>query len=622
MAFERRTHMAGELRREHIGTRVILKGWVDGVRDMGGVLFFDVRDRAGKAQCVVPAFEALETVGSDGKGKKDDGDAARIQDVSRKLRNEFVVAVAGVVRERSNKNPKLPTGDVEVVVESLEILNTSEVPPFEVKEDTNANEDLRLKYRYLDLRRPSLQKNLALRHQVVKSIRDYFDERGFYEIETPILMKATPEGARDFLVPSRLHPGSFYALPQSPQLYKQVLMISGFDRYFQIARCFRDEDLRADRQPEFTQLDVEMSFPDEERVYNVMENCLVRVWKDIGLDLPTPFVQLSYHEAMSRFGSDKPDLRYGLEIQTLTEMLRGKTEFKVFNDVLEKRLGVIGAVVALGGGAWSRKQLDTLTELAKVYGAGGLVWIKVTGGTFDSSAKKFLSEDVLRNIAAVCGAKDGDLILIASHAKGERAYTILGALRTELAKRLELLKGKEWQFAPAWITNFPLFEEDEAAGTFTFKHHPFTSPDPRDWASLADGSTNRAENMRHARARAYDIVINGYELGSGSIRIHNRKMQEEVFDLLGLTKSEQVEKFGFILEAFQYGAPPHGGMALGIDRIVMLACGTENIRDVIAFPKTTSMQSLMDGSPSPVEDRQLRELKITVAVTEEKKAAL
>jgi aspartyl-tRNA synthetase len=590
MSYRRRTIMAGELRSEHIGQQVVLKGWVDGHRDLGSLIFFEVRDRSGKVQCVSP-FASTSTID--------------LLLIASGLRNEYVVCVAGVVRERSNKNPKIPTGDVEIEFESIEILNKSDVPPFEVKEDTTANEDLRLKYRYLDLRRPSLQKNIAMRHKIVKTIRDYFDERGYYEIETPILMKATPEGARDFLVPSRIHNGSFYALPQSPQLYKQVLMIAGFDRYFQIARCFRDEDLRADRQPEFTQLDVEMSFPDEGMVYEVMENCLARVWANIGLELPSPFLQLSYHEAMSRFGTDKPDLRYGLEIQTLTEMVRGKTEFKAFNEVLEKRLGVIGAVVAPGGGAWSRKQLDTLTDLAKVYGAGGLVWIKVTGETCDSSAKKFLSDDLLRDIRSVCGARDGDLILVVSHPKWERAYTILGALRTELAKRLGLLEGKQFEFAPAWITNFPMFEEDEEKASFTFKHHPFTSPDPRDWS-------HRSEGLQHVRARAYDIVVNGYELGSGSIRIHDRKMQEEVFDLLGLTKEEQIEKFSFILDAFQYGAPPHGGMALGIDRIVMLCCGTENIRDVIAFPKTTSMQNLMDGSPSIIEERQLRELGIAI----------
>jgi aspartyl-tRNA synthetase len=593
MAFERRTMMAGELRKEHIGQRVVLNGWVDGVRDMGGVLFFDIRDRSGKSQCVIKPLLSAST------------ESTTLYETARKLRSEFVVAVGGSVQLRENPNPKLPTGEIEIEISYLEILNSSEVPPFEVKEDTNANEDLRLKYRYLDLRRPSLQANIAVRHKIVKSIRDYFDERGFYEIETPIMMKATPEGARDFLVPSRLHPGSFYALPQSPQLYKQVLMIAGFDRYFQIARCFRDEDLRADRQPEFTQLDVEMSFPNEDIVYEVMENCLARVWSDVGLTLPSPFVQLSYQEAMSRFGTDKPDLRYGLEIQTLTEILRGKTEFKVFNEVLEKRLGVIGAVVAPGGAAWSRKQIDTLTDLAKVYGAGGLVWIKVTTEGYDSSAKKFLTDDVLKNIRSVCGAQVGDLILVISHPKWERAYTILGALRIELAKRLDLLKGKENTFAPAWITNFPMFEEDEETHTFTFKHHPFTSPDPRDWA-------RRGEGLEHVRARAYDIVINGYELGSGSIRIHDRKMQEEVFDLLGHTKEQQIEKFGFILEAFQYGAPPHGGMALGIDRIVMLCCATDNIRDVIAFPKTTSMQNLMDGSPSVVEERQLKELHLGI----------
>src|SRR5579883_2531548 len=589
MSYKRRTVMAGELRASDIGKRVVLNGWVDGHRDMGGVLFFDVRDRSGKSQCVI-----RPSTGS-----------AQLYESAKKLRSEFVVSVEGVVQKRESPNSRIPTGEIEIELSYLEVLNESQVPPFEVKEDTTANEDLRLRYRYLDLRRPSLQRNLAVRHKVVKAIRDYYNERGFYEIETPILMKATPEGARDFLVPSRIHPGSFYALPQSPQLYKQVLMISGFDRYFQIARCFRDEDLRADRQPEFTQLDVEMSFPNEDLIYDVMEGALARVWKELGLTLPSPFLQLSYHEAMSRFGSDKPDLRYCLEIQTLTEMVRGKTEFKVFNEVLEKRLGVIGAVVAPGGAAWSRKQIDTLTDLAKVFGAGGLVWIKVNADGYDSSAKKFLSDDLLRDIRSVCGAQTGDLILVVSHPKWERAYTILGALRSELANRLGLLEGKEFEFAPAWITNFPMFEEDEEKGSFTFKHHPFTSPDPQDWA-------RRSEGLQHVRARAYDIVVNGYELGSGSIRIHDRTMQEEVFDLLGHSKEDQLKKFGFILEAFQYGAPSHGGMALGIDRIVMLCCGTENIRDVIAFPKTTSMQSLMDSSPSEVDQYQLKELHLAL----------
>ncbi len=572
----------------HIGEEVVVNGWVDGNRDLGGLLFFDVRDRSGILQCVVQPTD----------------DTQFLYEIAKKLRAEFVVSVVGNLRQRERSNPNMPTGEVELVVTSLDILNESAVPPFEVREDVTASEEMRLRYRYLDLRRPSLQKNLVTRHKICQSIRRYYDELGFIEIETPILMKATPEGARDFLVPSRLHKGEFYALPQSPQLYKQVLMISGMDRYFQIAKCFRDEDLRADRQPEFTQLDVEMSFPTEEIVYDIMENCLVKVWKDLGMELPSPFLQLTYHQAMSRFGSDKPDLRYGLEIATLTETVEGKTEFKVFTDVLAKRQGVIGAVVAPGGANWSRKQIDTMGDLAKVYGAGGLVWIKLTAEGFDSSAKKFLSDDVMRDIASVCGASTGDLIMVIAHPKWERAYTILGALRTELAKRLNLLEGKQFQFAPAWVTHMPMFEEDEDTGTFIPKHHPFTSPDLQDW------KRKDTDGLGNVRARAYDIVVNGYELGSGSIRIHRRDMQVEVFDMLGISPAEQEEKFGFILQAFNYGAPPHGGMALGIDRIAMLCCGTENIRDVIAFPKTTSMQSLMDNAPSKVEERQLKELHL------------
>lgn len=588
MKFKQRTQLAGSLRASNVGERVILNGWVDGNRDLGGWLFFDLRDRAGKVQCVVDPTATQEVYAK-----------------AKTLRSEYVVSVEGVVRNREKVNPKMETGEIEILLDSLLILNEADVPPFEIKEEVTANEDLRLKYRYLDLRRAPLQQNLITRHKVCQSTRNYFSERGFIEVETPILMKATPEGARDFLVPSRLHHGEFYALPQSPQLYKQILMISGMDRYFQIAKCFRDEDLRADRQPEFTQLDMEMSFPDEETIYEVMENFLIRVWSDLGMTLPSPFPRLTYHEAMARYGSDKPDLRYGLELTTLTELLRGKTEFKPFNEVHEKRQGTIAAIVAPGAASWSRKQLDSLTDLAKIYGASGLIWVKVTEQGIDSSAKKFLNEDLLKDIVQECKAGKDDLILIGLHAKREKAYTIMGALRIELAKRLGLLEGKTFTYAPAWITDFPVFEIDEESGALTFKHHPFTSPNVEDWA-------RRHEDPEGVRARSYDLVMNGYELGSGSIRIHDRKLQEEVFDILGHTKEQQEDKFGFILQAFQYGAPPHGGMALGIDRITMLCCGTENIRDVIAFPKTTSMQSLMDDAPSAVEERQLRELRISV----------
>ncbi len=588
MTFQQRTHLAGSLRAEHIGQHVIINGWVAVSRDLGGVLFFDMRDRSGKLQCVIQPSE--ETM--------------LLYEEAKRLRAEYVVSVSGVVRRREKVNPKMATGEVEVLVDAFDVLNESDVPPFEIKEEVTANEDLRLKYRYLDLRRPNLANNLAIRHKITQSIRRYFDERGFLEIETPILMKATPEGARDFLVPSRLHKGKFYALPQSPQIYKQLLMVSGLDRYFQIAKCFRDEDLRADRQPEFTQLDVEMSFTNEEVVQEIMEGSLRQTWSDLGYTLP-PFKRLTYKTAMERYGSDKPDLRYGLEITTITELVRGKTEFKVFQDALEKKRGVIGAVVAPKAAEWSRKQLDQLTEHAKIYGAGGLVWMKITESGVESSAKKFLSDEVTSSIAAATGARVGDLILIVSHVNWERAYTILGALRSELAKRLGLLEGRSFEFAPLWVTDMPMFELDEATGEFVPKHHPFTSPNLEDWARASEG-------LEHIRARAYDIVVNGYELGSGSIRIHDRKLQIEVFDMLKISKEEQQHKFGFLLEAFQYGAPPHGGMALGIDRIAMLCCGTENIRDVIAFPKTTSMQSLMDDAPSTVEPYQLRDLHIEI----------
>lgn len=588
MNIPQRTHFAGELAGSNIGGHVIINAWVESNRDLGGLLFFDVRDRSGVLQCVVePTPETMF-----------------LYEEAKKLRSEFVVSVQGIIRKRSNPNPKIPTGEIEVVVNSLTVLNESEVPPFVIEEEVKANEELRLKYRYLDLRRPSLQRNLMTRHKITKSIRDHFDARGFLEVETPMLMKATPEGARDFVVPSRLHHGEFYALPQSPQIYKQILMVAGLDRYFQIVKCFRDEDLRADRQPEFTQLDVEMSFPDEEMVYDVMESCLRKVWSDVGLSLPE-FPRYSYKEVMERFGSDKPDLRYELEIATLTERLRGKTEFKVFNDVLEKKQGTIGAVVVPGGAAWSRKQIDEMTDHAKIHGAGGIVWLKKTAEGVESSAKKFFSPELHTELADACAMNVGDMALIACHYKWSKAYTILGALRLEIAKRLELTKGKQREFAPLWVENFPMFEFDEASGNYNAMHHPFTSPVVDDW-------NNRTDDLAAIRARAYDIVVNGYELGSGSIRIHDRKLQSEVFVMLGLSEEEQEKKFGFMLNAFRYGAPPHGGMALGIDRIAMLCSGTDNIRDVIAFPKTTSMQGLMEDCPSPIDPRQLAELKIKV----------
>lgn len=584
MKFEKRTHNCGELRIENENLEVILNGWVSVRRDMGGLVFIDLRDRYGITQLVIEPSDRPNL-------------AAR----SKELKSEFVIWANGRVRKRENPNLKIPTGLIEVVLEDFGIINKSELPPFEIKDDIDTSEELRLRYRYLDLRRNSLQKNFVIRHKLYQVVHSYFDSQDFIEVETPVLMKSTPEGARDFLVPSRINKGRFYALPQSPQIFKQILMISGFDRYVQIVKCFRDEDLRSDRQPEFTQIDVEMSFIDREDIFKLVEGLFKKVWKEIlNIEIQIPFPRLSYYEAMKRFGSDKPDLRFSMEIVTITDLV-ANCEFKVFSDTVASG-GEIALIKAESCADYSRKKIDELTDFVKKYGAKGLVWLKLQNGEINSPIAKFLSKDELESIISASNAKEGDLLLIISDS-WQKCYTILGALRNEIARQTGLLKNVSNKFAFLWVTDFPLLEFDEAEQRYVSMHHPFTSPMDEDLNLLES-------NPEKTRAKAYDIVVNGAEVGGGSIRIHNGSIQSKIFSLLGLSKEEAEAKFGFLLEALKYGAPPHGGIALGLDRIVMTLCGTENIRDVIAFPKTTSGLSLMDGAPSAVEEKQLKELGI------------
>ncbi len=585
----RRSHYCGDLRESNINETVTLMGWVQKRRNLGSLIFVDLRDRSGICQVVFDSAVSEEAL------EKANG-----------IRNEYVIAVVGKVMKRESVNNNLPTGQIEVFVESLKILCESEVPPIHVDDNDEAGERLRLKYRYLDLRKPKMQNFLFTRHKIASSVRRFFDANGFVDVETPMLTKPTPEGARDYLVPSRVNLNKFYALPQSPQLFKQLLMVSGFDRYYQITKCFRDEDLRADRQPEFTQIDVEMSFVDEEDVRAINEQMLKHVFKEVAdVDVQLPLMRLTYAEAMSRYGSDKPDVRFGFELKSLNAVF-ADTEFKVFSDALASNGDIKGININGHGEKFSRKDIGKLEDFVKHYGAKGLAWIKFHGGEIQSSINKFLNESSISEIKSIFDAKDGDMILIVAD-KSSVVYDALGALRCEVAKQLGILDPKDYRFL--WVTDFPLFEYDEEDNRYVAKHHPFTSPKDEDVDMLETDPAN-------CRAKAYDIVLNGYEIGGGSIRIHNSAVQERMFKALGFSDEEAREKFGFFIDAFKYGAPPHGGIAYGLDRVTMLVTGTDNIRDVIAFPKTQDAKCLLTNAPSVAEQKQLDELYLNLTPVE------
>ena len=578
-----RTHTCGALRAADVGAEVVLLGWVHRVRDLGGVLFLDVRDREGVTQVVF------------------DKDDETLIAKAKRLRSEFVVGLVGPVRRRSAEtvNEKIPTGEVEVVVRRLTLLNEAKTPPFPVADDTPVSEDVRLKYRYLDLRRPRLQRNMILRHRVTTAIRTYFDAQGFLEIETPILNKSTPEGARDYLVPSRVHPGAFFALPQSPQLFKQILMIAGMDRYVQICKCFRDEDLRADRQPEFTQVDVEMAFARPETIYAVIEALMRDVFRVIGQEIETPFPRLSYADAVAKYGSDKPDLRCGMPIQDLRESFR-ESGFRVFRDIVQGG-GTVRAFVVEGASGYSRSEVDGLVDQAKALGASGLIWARrAEDGTITSSVMKALGEASIRQVLDDTGVAPGGLLLIAA-GEPDATSKLLGQLRLILAKKNGLLRPDHYAFT--WVVDFPLLEWDAEERRYAAMHHPFTAPHDDDIGMLDSDPAG-------ARAKAYDLVLNGSEIGGGSIRIHDSAMQSRIFSLLNIDGAEARLRFGFFLDALECGTPPHGGIALGLDRIVALLANESSIREVIAFPKTAAAVDLMSGAPSPVDRRQLRELHL------------
>ena len=583
----KRTHYCGDLRVTDAGKEVVVAGWVQRQRDLGALIFIDLRDRTGIVQL---AF--------------DDNTDREIFDKAFTARSEFVLMAKGVVRERSSKNTEIPTGEIEIEVTDLRVLNKSETPPFDIVAGCQTSELTRLKHRYLDLRRPDLQSNIILRHKIAKVTRDYFDENGFIEIETPILIRSTPEGARDYIVPSRIHKGSFYALPQSPQLYKQLSMVAGFDRYMQIARCFRDEDLRADRQPEFTQIDLEMSFVEMDDVLAIGEGYVKRLFKEIlDVEIETPIVRLTYKDAMERYGSDKPDTRYAMELYDLTDIVKD-CGFSVFSGAVAEGGSVRGITAKGAVTTLTRKEIDKLTEFVKGSGAKGLAWIRLNeDGTVASSFAKFMTEDEMQAILAKAGAEAGDVVLIIADKKNSLVLSTLGLLRGEVARKLDIIPKDKYNFL--WITEFPFFDWDEELGQFVAMHHPFTSP-------LDECIPYLETDKAKVRAKAYDLVLNGIELSSGSIRITNPDLQAQIFSLLGLTDEQAHEKFGYLLDAFRFGAPPHGGMGIGLDRLIMQMLGCDSLRDVIAYPKVQNATEPMTECPAPVDVVQLTDLGISV----------
>ena len=588
----KRTHYCGDLRIANVGEEVVLNGWVQKKRNLGGLVFVDLRDIKGITQILFDTNVSEEAFNK-----------------AEKLGSEYVVAVKGIVRERQSKNPNMPTGDIEIEATELRVLSKSETPPIYIKNNDNVSEDLRLKYRFLDLRKPSMQNNLVLRSKVANIVRNYLSGNNFVEIETPFLIKPSPEGARDYLVPSRVNPGKFYALPQSPQLFKQLLMVSGMDRYFQIVKCFRDEDLRADRQPEFTQIDCEMSFVDEEDVMGMTEKMLQEIFKEVlDVDIQLPITRITYKEAMDRFGSDKPDTRFGLEFVNISDIVK-ECGFGVFANAASDEKGSVRGINVKGGAeAFSKKGMKKLEEHAKLYKAKGLAWIKITEAGIESPIAKFFSEEEMNAILAKMEAEAGDLLLFIAD-KNAIVYDALGQLRLEVARKLDLMDKNKYNLL--WVTEFPLFEKDEETGRMIAMHHPFTSPLDEDVEGLT------AEDKTNLRAKAYDIVLNGYELGGGSVRISNADIQKKMFDAIGISDEEANDKFGYLLEAFKYGVPPHAGLAIGFDRLMMLLTGADNIREVIAFPKNQNAICPMTNAPGVADTEQLEELSIKLDVHDE-----
>ena len=588
----KRTHYCGDLRMDNVGEEVILNGWVQKKRNLGGLVFVDLRDIRGISQIIFDADVSKDAF-----------------EKAEKLGSEYVIAVKGIVRERQAKNPNMATGDIEISATELRVLSKSQTPPIYIKDDDNVSEDKRLKYRFLDLRKPSMQNNLIMRSKVAQIVRQYLSENNFLEIETPFLIKPSPEGARDYLVPSRVNPGKFYALPQSPQLFKQILMVSGMDRYFQIVKCFRDEDLRADRQPEFTQVDCEMSFVDENDVMTMMENMIGRIFKEIhNIDIQLPLKRMTYKEAMDRFGSDKPDTRFAMELTDLSDLVKD-CGFGVFSSAANAANSSVRAINAIGGAdAFSKKGMKKLEEHAKTYKAKGLAWIKVTEEGIDSPIAKFFTEDEIKAILDRMDAKAGDLILFVAD-KNKVVYDALGQLRLEVARKMDLIDKNKYNLL--WVTEFPLFEEDEETGRMIAMHHPFTCPLDEDIDKLDQ------EDKTQLRAKAYDMVLNGYELGGGSVRISDEEVQEKMFKALGMSQETANDKFGYLLEAFKYGVPPHAGLAFGFDRLMMLLTGADNIREVIAFPKNQNAICPMTNAPGLPEEGQLEELSIKVDLEEQ-----